>query len=319
MGNACGSEIPQESGVSRLSLSEDEINRMRYESEQQNECERISLENEEKRLEAERLAKLELDRILSEEEVLERRQRETDIQSTEDDEGIIIKESLVIKALKLKFTPIDLPKDIIEIPSPHGTEAERNSINISFSPKDSIRSTSNYSKKDINIECDDLIIDESTDHRIKKKLEKEIFRKKKEQEVYERMAREIIEKQQYTGNEACQILQQKQEEKKLKEDEEIKKRIIENVNLEKFLMKNGFPDSNINAKKILNSFGGRYTFPIHVAIEKQDIDIIRILLKNGADPNIKTKAGKTPLDRAKNINNEQIIQLFQDFVGSIAV
>lgn len=46
--------------------------------------------------------------------------------------------------------------------------------------------------------------------------------------------------------------------------------------------------------------------PLHYAVRKENIKLVRILMENGADPTIKATDGKTPIDVASenNVNSE---------------
>ncbi len=73
------------------------------------------------------------------------------------------------------------------------------------------------------------------------------------------------------------------------------------------LIKKG-ADVNFTSKGFLPS-QGNWT-PLHYAAEKGYTDIVELLLKKGANPNIKTnKDGKTPLSIARESGNRQIIEL----------
>lgn len=48
----------------------------------------------------------------------------------------------------------------------------------------------------------------------------------------------------------------------------------------------------------------KFSYPLHFAVRENKADLVRILLENEADPNVKNSSGKTPLQKAmqKNIN-----------------
>ena len=43
-----------------------------------------------------------------------------------------------------------------------------------------------------------------------------------------------------------------------------------------------------------------------------DYELVKILIDSGAKPNLKNNAGKSPLDFAKTINNDQLTRLLQN-------
>ena len=51
--------------------------------------------------------------------------------------------------------------------------------------------------------------------------------------------------------------------------------------------------------------------PLHIAVEEEKLECVKILINKGADPNVKDRWGNTPLEKAKEINNKNIIQLFE--------
>merc|ERR1739848_794460 len=85
----------------------------------------------------------------------------------------------------------------------------------------------------------------------------------------------------------------------------------EQESLKKFLNKHGFQD--VNAKKNLGMFG-RYTFPLHMAVDENDPEMVKILLDNKADARKMSKNKKTALQKAEKLNlqgshDKVIIQL----------
>lgn len=54
---------------------------------------------------------------------------------------------------------------------------------------------------------------------------------------------------------------------------------------------------------------GDYLRPLHYAAEADHLEILNLLLENGADPNLKDSRGLTPLDIAKKFNHLEIEQL----------
>jgi hypothetical protein len=69
--------------------------------------------------------------------------------------------------------------------------------------------------------------------------------------------------------------------------------------LQKFLKTNGFED--VNGMKKLSNFG-RYTLPLHTAVEQNNAEMVKILLENKADVSKLSKNKKTALDKAEKLN-----------------
>ncbi|KAK6175673.1 hypothetical protein SNE40_014076 [Patella caerulea] len=59
---------------------------------------------------------------------------------------------------------------------------------------------------------------------------------------------------------------------------------------------------------IVNKYGNSL---LHTAVYAQDIHCVQILMKHGADITIQNKKGKTPLDLAKKLDNEDIIAVIR--------
>ena len=51
--------------------------------------------------------------------------------------------------------------------------------------------------------------------------------------------------------------------------------------------------------------------PLHIAVEEEKIECVQILINKGASPNVKDRWGNTPLEKAKEIKNKNIINLFE--------
>jgi hypothetical protein len=72
-------------------------------------------------------------------------------------------------------------------------------------------------------------------------------------------------------------------------------RPAEKKSLDVFLKTHGFTDLNAKRRRML-----QVSYPLHVAVEKRDAGIVKILLDSGAVPTVKNSWGQTPLDLAKN-------------------
>ncbi|KAJ7136580.1 ankyrin repeat-containing domain protein, partial [Mycena epipterygia] len=55
--------------------------------------------------------------------------------------------------------------------------------------------------------------------------------------------------------------------------------------------------------------GGRYGTPLYAASESADVDIVKLLLKGGADPNIEGGEYGTPLQVAVHAGDEEIVKI----------
>lgn len=58
---------------------------------------------------------------------------------------------------------------------------------------------------------------------------------------------------------------------------------------------------------ILDSYDESGMTPLHIAISKQDVDLVALLLEYGADPNKRDSKGNTPIVRAVEQNNPKIV------------
>ena len=52
--------------------------------------------------------------------------------------------------------------------------------------------------------------------------------------------------------------------------------------------------------------------PLHIAVEEEKIECVKILINKGARHNVKDRWGNTPLEKAKEINNMNIVNLFEN-------
>jgi ankyrin repeat protein len=63
-------------------------------------------------------------------------------------------------------------------------------------------------------------------------------------------------------------------------------------------------DVNLNdTKSTLNDY------PLHIAVDREDIALVRLLVENGASPHLKNKYGMTPLDLARLKKNDAVLDL----------
>merc|ERR1711915_181319 len=92
------------------------------------------------------------------------------------------------------------------------------------------------------------------------------------------------------------------EEKKLEEEARIK-RVEDAKRLETFLDEQQFVGVNSKTKKEARSWG-RYEYPLHRAVDHGNIEMVRILLDFGAQPDLKNSQKCTPLQKAiKNMKS----------------
>ena len=69
---------------------------------------------------------------------------------------------------------------------------------------------------------------------------------------------------------------------------------------------------NIQYSPYKNSMLKNFPFILCDAIEKENIEVVRFLLKNGADPNKKDEENRNPLTEANKTNNKEIIKILLD-------
>mmetsp|Transcript_123745 Transcript_123745/g.174417 ORF Transcript_123745/g.174417 Transcript_123745/m.174417 type:complete len:161 (-) Transcript_123745:59-541(-) len=92
--------------------------------------------------------------------------------------------------------------------------------------------------------------------------------------------------------------------------------------LKSFLDAHGF--SGVNAARALGWFFRReHVYPLHIAAQHGDAQLVEILLEAGADPDSRTSKGRTALDFALNANvcnsHSKIISMLQAHVVSSAI
>merc|ERR1712241_1599701 len=94
--------------------------------------------------------------------------------------------------------------------------------------------------------------------------------------------------------------QEKLEQERVQEQNRLEKEQREaQQHVATFLKDNGFKGVNDKRKKMLFS-----CYPLHVAVEKNNADIVKSLLRCGADPKQKNSSGQTPQDLAHKCNKK---------------
>jgi len=54
---------------------------------------------------------------------------------------------------------------------------------------------------------------------------------------------------------------------------------------------------------------------LHLAIERNELEVVKFLLRQGAETSIKNGEGKTPLDLAEELNHTEIIDVLNSFTS----
>mmetsp|Transcript_31510 Transcript_31510/g.57917 ORF Transcript_31510/g.57917 Transcript_31510/m.57917 type:complete len:234 (-) Transcript_31510:259-960(-) len=103
----------------------------------------------------------------------------------------------------------------------------------------------------------------------------------------------------------CQEMAKEQEEQKRKaalaqELKRAREELEDADKLNAFLASKGYRE-DVNSKR--KTFR-KYYYPLHDAVTAQDSDLVRILLKAGADPALRSSSGKTALERAQKCNRD---------------
>ena len=73
----------------------------------------------------------------------------------------------------------------------------------------------------------------------------------------------------------------------------------------------------LNAGADVNAAAWRGTTPLIHAVAMSEADMVRALLDRGADPSIKTPAGKTALDFARERKDAAIVEILSESVDSL--
>jgi ankyrin repeat protein len=64
----------------------------------------------------------------------------------------------------------------------------------------------------------------------------------------------------------------------------------------------------------IDAFGGRaHASALHVATYREHIDVVRLLLEKGADPNLPNNIGETPYYWAARFHNEDMLELLKRY------
>jgi len=66
---------------------------------------------------------------------------------------------------------------------------------------------------------------------------------------------------------------------------------------------------SVNGKYIFLNLQRRETTPLSRAAERDDVEIVQLLLQHGARPDFKDEHGQTPLSRATRAGNVAVIAL----------
>eukprot|EP00397_Hematodinium_sp_SG-2012_P032419 GEMP01034519.1.p1 GENE.GEMP01034519.1~~GEMP01034519.1.p1 ORF type:complete len:228 (+),score=41.27 GEMP01034519.1:245-928(+) len=79
-----------------------------------------------------------------------------------------------------------------------------------------------------------------------------------------------------------------------------KQKMADDAKLKDFLA--SIKCKSVNSKRIL--FLGKFEYPLHKAVKMNDSDLVRILLENGADRDLRASSSKTPLQKALQLNQD---------------
>lgn len=117
-----------------------------------------------------------------------------------------------------------------------------------------------------------------------------------EQELIEREAAEAetlrkAEEERRLSAQAAEELKQKQEAEARQQEAEEQKQ------LKAFLKAHGFTGANFKRTRMMKS-----KYPLHSAVKHKEANMVSILIKNGADPALKSSAGDTPQQLATKLN-----------------
>jgi len=69
-----------------------------------------------------------------------------------------------------------------------------------------------------------------------------------------------------------------------------------------FLKMHGFK-GDVNSKKSYSMFK-KYKYPLHVAVKEQDVEMVQLLLLEGADQSMKNSSGYTPAEKAEQYRKQ---------------
>jgi hypothetical protein len=73
------------------------------------------------------------------------------------------------------------------------------------------------------------------------------------------------------------------------------------------------PQPDINAQ----DGNDNWNTPLHLAIKRNDLEVVNFLLTQGADTTTENVDGKTPLDLAEERNNVEIIDVLKSFTSQV--
>eukprot|EP00928_Gymnodinium_smaydae_P049443 TRINITY_DN33189_c0_g1_i1.p1 TRINITY_DN33189_c0_g1~~TRINITY_DN33189_c0_g1_i1.p1 ORF type:complete len:221 (-),score=57.83 TRINITY_DN33189_c0_g1_i1:68-730(-) len=110
----------------------------------------------------------------------------------------------------------------------------------------------------------------------------------KEEEAQKRLRDQLQQREE--EERLCSRLDKEQQEREMKED------AADFAKLQAFLKRHGFKD--VNAKRT-RMFKSKYA--LHSAVKMNDASIVRSLLNHGANPAARNSAGKTPVELARDL------------------
>jgi ankyrin repeat protein len=70
------------------------------------------------------------------------------------------------------------------------------------------------------------------------------------------------------------------------------------------------PQPDLNAPDL----NQRCNTALHLAVERNELEVVKFLLSQGANPNIENYFGKTPLHFAEERNHVEIIEVLKSFI-----
>jgi len=148
-----------------------------------------------------------------------------------------------------------------------------------------------------------------------RKRQQELERRQKEEELRlqqeqeKRLAEEHRKREEQRRIEAEARKVEEAKRKEMEEKRRREKKKADDATLRNFLTENGLNDVNDKKKGTF----GHFSYPLHVAVKKNDAEIVRILLENKADKTLTSGSGKTALEKAtkydESDSHKEIIRL----------